>query len=463
MLFFVAPKFCLCSLDLSTLKKTDNPHRVAIIGSGYVGLVSGGGLAELGHKVVCVDIDQGKINKLTNGIMPIYEPGLNEMIGRNLQEQRLFFSSDIAQAIRESDIIITAVGTPMSENGEADLSALASVVQSLVDNLNGYKIICTKSTVPIGTNRKIKELLIEKLGGHTDFDVVSNPEFLREGCALQDFFHCNPVVLGSDSANALVVMEQLYKPLTDTGTTLIKTDLTSAETIKYAWNSYSMVKIAYVNQLSHLCNATGADVATVVKGMSFGEKLLPIGTVRPGAGIGGSCLPKDTAALIAMSKNFGVDVGIVRAARQADEDHKQTIIKEFYGLLDNSVKDKKIAVLGLSFKANTDDIRYSPAIDMLQKLIADGAHVYAYDPQAMNNMQKLIPTVHYCSSADEALNHADALLLLTEWAVFKNMDMSHVASLMAHPIVMDARNMWDPAVLTQFNFKFKNLGRKLAL
>jgi UDPglucose 6-dehydrogenase len=444
-----------CVLDHKDFIGSQN---VTVLGVGYVGLVSGVGLASLGHNVICADVDQEKIHKLNQGLMPIFEPGIKELVVKLSETGRLSFSSDVATAIRASNIIIIAVGTPMDDNGDANLSALMAVADSIIKNLNGYKIICTKSTVPIGTNNRLKSLLIDALCCDALFDVVSNPEFLREGSALQDFFHKNPVVIGSDSEKALTIMENLYRPLIDSGIVLIKTDLASAETIKYAWNAYSAIKIAYVNQLSHLCNAVGANILTVVQGMSFSEKLLPVHMLKPGPGFGGSCLPKDTAALVAMGKKLGVDVNIVSAARLANDAHKKKIAHEFYELLEKSVAGKKIAVLGLSFKANTDDIRYSAAIDILKMLVADGAFVYAYDPQAMNNMKSLIPEVFYCSSAEEALRGADGVLLLTEWDEFKDLDLEKVANIMSHKVVMDARNVWDPIRLRALQFTFKNLG-----
>ena len=378
---FISQAKPLKAFDLNTIKPTATPHHVAIIGTGYVGLVSGVGLANIGHSVTCVDIDQEKINLLNQGHVPIYEPNVQELMMKNLEAKRLSFSSDIDQTLNNAEIVIIAVGTPMDDNGDANLSALMSVVTSISKNLTGHKIICTKSTVPMGTNNRLKALFQQTVKSNATFDIVSNPEFLREGSALEDFFFNNPIVLGSDSQEALNVMTDLYKPLADNGTAIIKTNLISAETIKYAWNSYSTIKIAYVNQLSHLCNATGADIATVVKGMSFSEKLLPIYKVKPGPGFGGSCLPKDTAALIARSKSLGVDVSIVAAAREANETHKKHILRDFYNLLDGTVTNKKIAILGLSFKANTDDIRYSPAIDFIKALTTDNAIVYAYDPK----------------------------------------------------------------------------------
>jgi UDPglucose 6-dehydrogenase len=443
---------------LSQQPDIKNPQNIAILGTGYVGLVSGAGLSEIGHHVVCADVIQEKIDKLNQGIMPIYEPGIQEMVIRNIKAGRLFFSSDVAQTIHDAHIIIIAVGTPMNDNGEADLSALSEVIKVICANLTSYKVICTKSTVPIGTNKIIKARLHDILGDKAPFDIVSNPEFLREGSALQDFMTTNPIVIGSESEKALAIMEDLYKPLVDKGIALIKTDLPSAETIKYAWNCYSATKIAYVDELSRLCNTVGAHINDVIKGMSFSEKLLPIYKVKPGPGFGGSCLPKDTAALVAMCKKFGLDLSIIPAVRKANEIHRKEILKDFYALLDNAVTGKKIAVLGLSFKANTDDIRYSPAIDMIQTLLKDGAQVYAYDPQAMTNMHKIISDIHYCTSTEEALAQADALLLLTDWDEFKDLDLTHVATLMAHRILFDTRNIFEPSQLAKLNFTFKNLG-----
>jgi len=457
--YYLPASYSFSFLEIDSIKKVEHPLKVTILGTGYVGLVSGAGLANIGHYVTCTDIDQEKINKLNQAIMPIFEPGIKELVEKNIAEKRLVFSADLDTAISEAAIIIIAVGTPMNDDGDADLSALMSVIQSIKKNLNGYKIICTKSTVPIGTNKKLKDMLTQVINGKQEFDLVSNPEFLREGSALKDFFFCNPIVLGSDSEKALLVMEDLYKPLIDNGTKLIKTNVfAGAETIKYAWNAFSLIKISYVDQLAHLCNAVDANIVTVIEGMSYGEKLLPIHCVRPGPGIGGSCLPKDTSALIAMSKKFGVDMSIVTEARSANEKHKKIIVNDFLKLFGASIKDKKIAILGLSFKANTDDIRNSPAIDIAKELLNNGAHVYAYDPQAMNNMKKLLPEIHYCLSADEALTGADALFLLTDWDEFKKIDLKRMASLMAHRVVMDMRNIFDPQELAQLKFDFKNLG-----
>lgn len=435
---------------------------VAILGAGYVGLVSGAGLADVGHMITCVDIDAGKIQSLNQGILPLYEPGMQEIVSRNISAGRLAFSSDINKAIQDAEIVIIAVGTPMSENGEADLSAYRAAAGVIAKNLNGYKVICSKSTVPIGTNKALKVMLEERCA-QGSFDIVSNPEFLREGSALDDFFSLNPIVLGSDSEKGLTVMEELYQPLLSRGTELIKTDFNTAETIKYAWNGYSATKITYVNELAHLCNAVQADIATVILGMSYSEKLLPVSALRPGPGIGGSCLPKDTQALLCMSNACGVDLKVVAASIEANKAQKQKVISTLYGLLDNNVRGKTIAILGLSFKANTDDIRYSPAIDAINKLTGDGAIVHACDPKAIENMKRLFPqsgVMKYYNNVDDAVQNADALLLLTDWDMFKKIDLAYVSTIMRQRIIMDARNIWAPTVLREHGFVYGNLGKQ---
>lgn len=433
--------------------------RVMVAGTGYVGLISGGGLAEIGHQVTCVDIDQQKIEKLNQGIIPIYEPGVEEIVKKNLQLGRLVFSGDIPAAIIDAEIIIIAVGTPMADDGKADLRALKAVLSTIGQYLDEYKVICIKSTVPVGTNVYAKQFLQDAVGD-VPFDVISNPEFLREGSALADFFTCNPIVVGSDSQRALDIFHELYNPLIQQGTPFIQTDFATAELIKYAWNGYSATKISYVNELCHLCNAAGADVDTVVLGMSYGEHLLPIGTVRPGPGIGGSCLPKDTNALVAMADNFGIDFSIVKTVIDSIASQKQKVVKKIYELLENNIEGKTVAVLGLSFKRNTDDIRYSPGIDVLSALLQGGALVKAYDPAAMNNMKNILPDVQYCGSAYEAIADADALVLLTDWDEFKTLDLERVAKLMKNKNIFDGRNMWSPRELKGLGFTFANLGRQ---
>lgn len=437
---------------------TTHPQKIAIIGTGYVGLVSGACLASMGHTVTCIDTDQEKIESLKLGKVTLYEPNLTDIIAHNVQAQRLSFCSNIQQAMSDAAIIIIAVGTPADYTGDIDLSALQNAVETVAHHLTTYKVICIKSTVPPGTNEAMK-LLVTHHCNHSNFDVVSNPEFLREGCAISDFFQKNPIVLGSDSDKALEIMEQVYQPLCKSGRELIKTNFPTAELIKYAWNAFSTIKISYVNELSLLCNKLGADAYKVIFGMSFSDDLLPMRNIQPGPGIGGSCLPKDTRGFASFAEKNDLTLGILEAAIQADYHHKQRMRSEFFNLLDNKIAHKKIALLGLSFKANTDDIRSSPAIMFIENLLAANAHISVYDPKAMNNMQKLFPDITYCSSAYEAVDDADALLLLTDWDEFKALDIKHIANIMKQPIVMDTRNMWSPNLLKDAGFIFKNLGR----
>lgn len=436
----------------------NKPQQVSIIGSGYVGLVAGAGLAEIGHNVVCIDSDHEKITKLQQGIIPIYEPDLQELIIKHLHSHKLSFSTNSEQSIKDAEIIIITVGTPIDHNDQVDISALNNVIMTIGKNLASYKIICIKSTVPIGTCQDA-QVTLQKLCGHHNFAVVSNPEFLREGSALYDFFEKNPIVLGSDSEYALNIMEELYKPLIADGRTLIKTNFATSEAIKYAWNAFSTIKIAYTNELSHLCNTVGADIFTLMLGVSFSEKLLPIGTVKPGPGIGGSCLPKDTKAFVSFAKKHNLDFDIVQSAINANSNHTQKILNSLYALLDNTVAQKTVAILGLAFKPNTDDIRSSPAIYAIKKLLCDGAIVKAYDPYAQKNMQILIPEALYCSSVNQAIKDADALILITDWEEFKTIDLQTIANLMKQKIIIDTRNMWNPQDLNRHGFTYHNLGR----
>jgi len=441
-------------------QKASCPQKVAVIGTGYVGLIIGSGLATIGHQVICSDIDENKINKLKNGKMPIFEPGLEQIVAKNATAKRLSFTNNVPLAIRNSDIIIVAVGTPMGENGKANLKALKAVAKTISQNLNGYKVICIKSTVPVGTNKKMKAFFEKCIqNNNVDLDLVSNPEFLRAGAALKDLFQLNPIVLGSDSEKALDIMAELYDPLVKNGNSLIRTNFETAETIKYAWNSLVALKVSYVNDLSRFCKAYGADIFKVVEGMSFQDLVLPFKNVKPGPGLGGSCLPKDTRAFIAMAKAQRVDLTMIKATIESSNLQQESIISDLYNLLGNSVAGKTIAILGLSFKANTDDIRKSPAIPVIKKLLEDGAVVKAYDPQAIENMRKLFPDVHYCKSAQEATKGSDAIVFLTAWNEFKNLNSGLVHKSIKKPKIVDARNIFDPEMLKNHGFEFSNLGK----
>jgi len=437
-----------------------SPKKVAIIGTGYVGLIMGSGLAKMGHTVICSDIDQRKIDMLKKGQMPIYEPGLVTVTKSGYGAKRLFFTTDVARAVRESDIVMIAVGTPMGDSGEADLKYLKSAIKTVGENLNSYKVVCIKSTVPVGTNKKMKAFLKE-CARTDDFDIASNPEFLRAGNALKDLFEDNPIVVGSDSEKALQIMQELYSPLIKSkNTPFIKTNLESAETIKYAWNTLVAVKVAYVNELSRFCNACGADIFKVVEGIGHEDIVLPFKKVRPGPGFGGSCLPKDTRAFISMAEQCGVDMAMIKGILQSNALQKKEPLKQLYKLLDGCVEGKTIGILGLSFKANTDDIRKSPAIDIIAQLQKDGAIVKAYDPQAMNNMKRLFPEIKYCDSVRDVVKDVDALIVLTEWQEFKGIDLEDVGNCMKNKVIVDGRNIFDPRDLKDSGFEFGNIGRR---
>lgn len=439
--------------------QVNNPKHIAIIGTGYVGLISGAGLAACGHQVTCVDIIEAKIEKLRQGIMPIYEPGLQDIVTKQIEQGRLHFTTNGPHAIAQADVIIIAVGTPMSDDGTADLRALSAVAKTIGTHLDGFTVVCTKSTVPIGTHTLVEELIEQYNTSKQPFAIVSNPEFLREGAALTDFFERNLIVVGSNSIRAHEVMQVVYQPIIDNGADFIVTNPASAEIIKYAWNTFLGARIAFINELADLCNHAHADIFQVIHGMSLGEKVYPTSRLRPGPGVGGSCLPKDTQALVCKAEQLGVDLHMVKAFISSNEKQKLNVVKHIYDLVDGSIVGKNVAILGLAFKANTDDIRYSTAIPVIEKLLADGAIVKAYDPAAMDNMKELFPEAHYCSSVSEAITDADVVAVITEWEEFKQLDLSLMAQTVRCRNVFDGRNIWDPQELQTYGFNYINLGR----
>lgn len=436
------------------------PQKVTIIGTGYVGLVSGCVFSDIGYDVICADIDQGKITQLNQGIIPIVEKGLQRLLQKNSNEGRLSFTTDVPAAISSADIIFIAVGTPMSEDGTADMRALTAVIKSIAAHAQGHTIVCVKSTVPIGTAEVVREMFAEYTQSGATIDIVSNPEFLREGCALEDFLERNPIVIGSAKSSTQALMRAFYQPLLSRGLAYLPCNNITAETIKYGWNAFSATRIGYINQLSLLCDAVGADIFTVIAGVSFSDKLLPTKRIKPGPGYGGSCLPKDTNALVRIAEKYGIDLSIVRRVIEANEDQKRCVVNTLYKLLDGSVKGKHIAILGLSFKQDTDDIRYSPAINAIEQLLIDGADIYAYDPAGMEHMKKLFPMVKYTQNPQQAIQGADGILLLTPWDEFKQLDLAEVAQLMNNQVIVDGRNIWSPDELAQLGFTFANLGRQ---
>lgn len=430
---------------------------VAVIGTGYVGSVLGACLASFNHKVISADTNKATIERLKRGEMTIYEPGLSELIAATTKSGNLSFSDDPAAAVREADIVFIAVGTPMAADGSADLTAVESVARMIGENLNGYKIICTKSTVPIGTGAHLKQIISHYSKGVYPFDMVSNPEFLREGSSIEDFLHPDRIIIGADSEKPGKILLELYAPLHAHNIPFVFTNIESAETIKYAANTFLATKITFINEIADLCEKVGADVLQVARGIGLDKRIGP-GFLIPGPGYGGSCFPKDVEALLHIGSKVDVDLKIAGATKESNYGHKKKIFDKFSRLLKNDLASKKIAVLGLAFKANTDDIRESSSIDMLEKLIDAGAHISAYDPEAMANMSKLFPDISYASSSYDALKDADAAIVLTEWSEFKALDLAYVKELMNQPIIFDARNLLNTLWLKELNFTFENIG-----
>jgi UDPglucose 6-dehydrogenase len=445
-------------LSFSYQLQAHDKMRVAVVGTGYVGLVTGAGLAEFGHSVVCADIDPRKIDALEQGIIPIYEPGLQEVVARNVAQGKLAFTLDIAQAVRNAHVVFIAVGTPMNDDGSAYMRYVENVVDTISRNINGYKVIVTKSTVPIGTGAWISNLLIERGIDENLFSVVSNPEFLREGSAVQDFLHPDRVVVGVESESAKNLMLNLYKSLDQAQVPIITTSIVTSETIKYASNAFLAVKLSYINELANLCDATGADIKVVSQAMGMDKRISPL-FLKPGPGFGGSCFPKDSQALVYMGQQHSVDLPVIAASLKTNELQKQIPAQKLLKLMNNQVAGKTIALLGLAFKADTDDIRYSPAITTIELLQAQGAIIKAYDPAAMMNMHAQFPNVMYCPTLEQAVTDADGVIVMTEWNEFKQMDLETIGSLMHTKILVDARNILDTQELKNLGFTFDTIGR----
>ena len=432
--------------------------KITVIGTGYVGLVSGSGLADFGNDVTCVDVDDERINLLSSGHIPFFEPGLKEIVGRNMAADRLCFSTDVSGAISQADVIFIAVWTPMDGDGSADLSAVKDVSKTIGENINSYTLIATKSTVPIGTREIINSIISEHAPQNTTFDVVSNPEFLREGSAVRDFLLPNRVIIGTDSEQAVELMREIYRPLFLNETPFIFTDIPTAETIKYASNAFLAVKVSYINELANLCDATGADIHVVARAMGLDGRISPK-FLHPGPGFGGSCFPKDTRALIHSAEIKGVELKVVKAAADANEAQIDVIIKKLERLAGGSLKGKRVAVMGLAFKANTDDIRESRAVAMVDYLLSREAEVAVYDPAAMSNMKLLYPDLDYADSVESAVKGASAALVMTDWNEFRGLDLAHIGELMKKKVIVDAKNLLSREQLAENGFAFEGVGR----
>ena len=431
--------------------------KITIIGTGYVGLVSGAGLAEFGHEVSCLDIDENKINNLNSGKIPIYEPGLDNLVRKNVQDNRLSFSSEIEKNIIESNIIFIAVGTPQDENGKADLRAVKSVVDLVANHISDYKIICTKSTVPVGTGKWIESIIRSK-NSDVEFDYVSNPEFLREGAAVNDFLSPDRVIIGGRTEKAFKEMKEVYRPLYINETPIMDTSVETAEMIKYASNSFLALKISYINEIANLCEEVGADVHQVAKAMGQDGRISSK-FLHPGPGFGGSCFPKDIKALYALGKEKNIELNTIDATIKTNKNQKKRILNKLLRLLNNQVTGKKIAVLGLSFKPNTDDIRESPSLYIVSELSKLGAVVDAYDPVAIENFKSIHPNINYSNTWKDCVNDADACIVLTEWNEFRGMDLNELKSLLKTPVVIDAKNIFSVEKLKLLDFDYDNVGR----
>ncbi|HLC78891.1 MAG TPA: UDP-glucose/GDP-mannose dehydrogenase family protein [archaeon] len=426
--------------------------KIAVIGTGYVGLVAGACFAGLGNSVMCADIDEKKIASLQKAQIPIYEPGLEQIVKKNIAEKRLIFTTDSKKAIMESEIIFIAVGTPQAENGQADLRYVMDVAKTIGENMNGEKIVVDKSTVPVGSAKKIKEL-ISKLAKR-DVAVVSNPEFLREGSAVRDFLEPDRVIIGSENKKAANTIADLYRPLK---CEILITSAESAELIKYASNAFLATKISFINETANLCELVGADISEVAAGMGL-DKRIGKEFLNAGAGYGGSCFPKDVKALQKISKDAGYDFSIIRDVEEVNTRQKKIPFEKLKSALGN-LSGKKIAMLGLSFKPNTDDMREASSIEIANLLVKSKAKVVAVDPVAQKNASKIISGIEFSDSPYDAASGADALVLVTEWDEFKEIDFGKIAKLMKGKTIVDARNIYNPKSLTALGFNYMGIGR----
>jgi len=432
---------------------------ICVVGTGYVGLVTGACLADFGINVTCVDKDEEKIAKLLDGEIPIYEPGLDSLVEKNAKAGRLHFSTDLAPAIQHALAIFIAVGTPPKEDGSADLSYVVQVAEAIADNLNGYKVVVTKSTVPIGTGQLIEKIMNERGNGAHPFSVVSNPEFLREGSAIADFMRPDRVVIGARDAQAVAIMKDIYSPLYLIETPFVITNVESSELIKYASNAFLATKITFINEVAELCDRLGADVHHVSRGMGLDKRIGPK-FLHPGPGYGGSCFPKDTHAMSEIAREAGRPFEIVDKVIEVNDRIKERAVERVQEAIGKDLDGKTVAVLGLSFKPETDDMRESSSIPLVTALVEGGAKVKAFDPVAMDNARRMLPEgVEYCEDSYDAADGADAMIIVTEWNQFRSLDMERVRSSLKQPVVVDLRNLYDPKRMKDKGFQYSSVGR----
>ena len=430
---------------------------ICIIGTGYVGLITGACFAEFGMDVTCVDKDLKKIKSLKKGMVPFYEPGLEELLQRNIKANRIHFSTSIAEAIDHSLVIFIAVGTPPRGDGSADMRYVEEVAKEIAGHMKSYKVVVTKSTVPVGTGEKLRKIVSKNLREHVDFDIVSNPEFLREGAGIEDFMRPNRVVIGASSDQATAIMKDLYRPLYLIETPVVITDVKTAELIKYASNAFLATKISFINELSNLCESVGADVQVVAKAMGLDRRIGPK-FLHAGPGYGGSCFPKDTLALLQIAKENNVNLDLVKAVIIVNEKQKEKMAKKIKNTI-GVLKGKTICLLGLSFKPNTNDIRESPALFIINRLLKEGAKIRVYDPAAMPDTMEIFPKLTYCKDSYDAVKGADAVIIATEWNQFRNLDIGRIKTLARGNYFFDLRNIYEPDKVRKAGFIYYSVGR----
>ncbi|MBM3280019.1 MAG: UDP-glucose/GDP-mannose dehydrogenase family protein [Candidatus Handelsmanbacteria bacterium] len=429
---------------------------ICVMGTGYVGLVTGACLSDFGNAVTCVDIDEGRIARLRAGEVPLYEPGLEEMMARNISRGRLTFSTEIPFAIKASQLIFIAVGTPSLPDGDVDMSYVFEAARAIGRYMEDYKIIVNKSTVPVGTGVQVAELIRQTQPG-VDFDIVSNPEFLREGSAIDDFMHPDRLVIGAGNQRSLEAVVDVYRPLYQNDIPMVLTDVESAEMIKYAANALLAAKISFINEIANICEAYGADVTAVARGMGLDQRIGPR-NLGAGAGYGGSCFPKDVAGLAAIARRGQVDSPLIQAINPSNNHQRRRMIIKLRELV-GPFAGRTICLLGLSFKPDTDDLREAPALEMIETLLAEGAAVRAYDPAAMKQAQRLYPDLSCCDSPYRAAEGADALVLMTEWNEFRNIDLAVLRGALKAPRILDCRNLYHPRQMQELGFDYLSIGR----
>ena len=432
--------------------------KICMVGTGYVGLVSGACLADFGNRVICVDIDEARLDSIRGGVMPIYEPGLTDLVARNYSAGRLVFTSDLKAAVEDSPVIFSAVGTPEREDGSCDLSSVFRVAKDIASCMREYRVIVQKSTVPVGTSERFGEIIRENLKRPIEFDRVSNPEFLREGSAIEDFMRPNRVVIGVESDRAREIMREIYRPLYLLETPIVFTSIRTAELIKYASNAFLATKISFINEIAELCEKVGADVDEVARAMGLDRR---IGSkfLHAGVGYGGSCLPKDVAAIMHTADDAGVPLRVIRAAAEVNRTLMDRLMEKIVTEMP-ALAGKTVAVLGLSFKPNTDDVRESPALRFVDRLLAEGARVKGYDPAAIDNVRRIYgERISYYENSYDAVRGADALVIMTEWNEFRLLDLDKAKKLLRSPVVFDCRNIYQPETMEKMGFRYHSFGR----